>query len=149
MRGYTVSGPNATGTANKTLITVIATTATRPCIFDVVIGNSATPADQAAKLAVTRWTTSAGTAGSSPTPLALDPGDVAAVATAGITHSAEPTYASTNLLSVSMNQRATFRWVASPGYELKNPATATTGLGLQLVSATATSIFDGTVYFFE
>lgn len=149
MRGYTVSGPNATGTANKTLITVIAATTVRPAMFDVVVGCSATPADQATKLAVTRWTTSAGTAGSSPTPLVLDPGDVAALATAGITHSGEPTYASTNLLTISMNQRASFRWVSSPGYELKNPATATTGLGLQLVTATATTVYDGCVYWFE
>jgi hypothetical protein len=149
MRGYTVSGPNAAGTANKTLATVIASTTVRPAIFDVVVGCSATPADQAAKLAITRWTTSAGTAGSSPTPNPLDPADIAATATAGITHSAEPTYASTNLLQIPMNQRATFRWVASPGYELKNPATATTGLGLQLVTATASTAFDGQVFWFE
>jgi hypothetical protein len=48
-----------------------------------------------------------------------------------------------------MNQRATFRWVASPGYELRNPATATTGLGLQLVTATASTAFDGQVFWFE
>lgn len=149
MRAYTVSGPNATGTANKTLLTVIASTSVRPRIYDIVIGNSATPADQAAKLALTRWTTSAGTAGSSPTPLAVDPADVAAVATAGITHSAEPTYAATNLLTVSQNLRATFRYVAQPGQEFVNPATATTGLGLQLVSATATSVMDGCVWWYE
>jgi hypothetical protein len=147
-RGYSVSGPNATGTANKTLVTVVSTTAVRPRLFDLTIGNSQTPADQAAQYAVTRFT-AAGTAGSAPTPNPLDPGDTAGVATAGITHSAEPTYAATTLLRINLNQRATFRWVASPGFELIAPATAANGLGMYLVSATATMASDGTIMYFE
>lgn len=147
MRGYTTTGSNASGTATKTAVTIIASTTVRPALFDLVIGNSATPADQACQMAVKRFT-AAGTAGSSPTPAALDPGDVAAVATAGAGHSAEPTYGTT-LLPVSMNQRATFRWVASPGYEIKAPATAANGIGVQLVSATAAMVQDVTVAWFE
>jgi hypothetical protein len=148
MRAYSVSGPNASGSATKTAVTVISAATVRPRIYDVVIGNSATPADQAATYALTRFT-AAGTAGSSPTPNPVDPGDVASVATAGITHSAEPTYASTDLLQVPLNQRATFRWVANPGYELVAPATAANGIGARLVSATSALATNVSVFFFE
>lgn len=149
MRAYSVSGPNASGSATKTMVTIIGSTTVRPRVFDLVLGSQATPADQAAEYAVTRFT-AAGTAGSSPTPLPLDPGDVAAVAAAGITHSAEPTYtANTDLLVINLNQRATFRWVASPGYELVGPATANNGLGTRLVAATTALVNWANVFFFE
>lgn len=149
MRSYSGIGSNATGTATKTALNVIAATTVRPKIYDIVVGNSATPADQAANLALKRHT-AVGTAGSSPTPQALDPGEVAALATLGAAHSAEPTYtAGASLLSISMNQRATFRYVCQPGYEFVAPATANNGLGLQLVAATATSVYDVTLSWFE
>jgi hypothetical protein len=149
MRGYSAIGSNASGSATKTALTVIAAATVRPALFDLVLGNSTTPADQAANLAIKRFT-AAGTAGSSPTPQSNDPGDVAALATAGAAHSVEPTYtAGATLLQISMNQRATFRWVASPGYELKAPATAANGLGVQLVAATAATVYDATAYWYE
>lgn len=149
MRAYSTNGSNATGTANKTLITVIGATTVRPCVYDVVVGSSATPADQATKLGLSRFT-AAGTAGNSPTPTPLDPQDVAAIATTGNAHSAEPTYtANQTLLAISMNQRNTYRYVCNPGMEFKGPATAANGLGLQLVTATITSIYDGNVSWFE
>lgn len=149
MRGYSVLGSNATGTANKTMVNVIATAAVRPGIFEAIVGCAATPADQAGNFAIGR-TTANGTAGSNPTPQSLDSADVASITTAGAAHSAEPTYtAGAKLLSFSMNQRATFRWVAVPGYELISPATASNGMGFYLVSATASTVFDGTLYFKE
>ena len=148
-RAYSVSGPNASGSATKSLVTIIAATTVRPRLFDIILGSQASPADQAAQYAVTRFT-AVGTAGSNPTPLPVDPGDVASTATAGISHSVEPTYtASTDVLSISLNQRATFRWVASPGFELVAPATATNGLGLRLVAATTAMVQWGNVFFFE
>jgi hypothetical protein len=145
---YSVTGSNASGSANKTLISVIGSTAIRPIVYDVVIGCSATPGDIAANFQVLR-NTAQGTAGTNPTPLALDPGDPAAVSTAGITHSAEPTYAATAFLNISMNQRATFRWVAAPGGELIGSAVASNGVGLKLVASGSALIFDGMVHWFE
>lgn len=148
-RAYSVSGPNASGSATKTLVAIISATTVRPRIYDVVLGSQASPADQAAQYAVSRFT-AVGTAGSNPTPLPVDPADVASITTAGITHSAEPTYtASNDVLVIPMNQRATFRWVASPGFELVAPATANAGLGLRLVAATAAMVQWGDVFFFE
>lgn len=149
-RGYFLTGPNATGTALKTGITVIGATV-RPRIFDAIFGSNATPGDTSAQHAITRFTAAGTTAASPPTPTALDPGDTASVSTAGWTHSAEPTYAATgsNLFLIDLNQRATFRYVASPGYELVAPATAANGLGARMVAATASLIFDYSIYFYE
>ena len=61
----------------------------------------------------------------------------------------EPTYtANLVLLSVALNQRATFRWVASPGGELVYPATASNGLGIQTTTASAVAI-SATVHYNE
>lgn len=148
MRGYAVQGPAESGTSNKTAVNVIASTSVRPRIFDIIVGCSGTPADQAANYVVGR-TTAVGTAASNPTPTKIDDGDVAAVATAGITHSAEPTYASTFLLTIPINQRATFRWVASPGYELVATASANNGIGTKLSTSTSALVMTATVHWFE
>ena len=148
-RGYVTTGSNASGSANKTLITVIAASTVRPAIFDLNIGCVATPADQAARYFLGRFT-AAGTAGNSPTPLPLDPNDVAALGTTGNAHSVEPTYtASQALLQISLNQRATFRHVCSPGYEFKAPATAANGLGLYLSTSTTALVSDASVFWYE
>lgn len=150
-RAYAINGPSATGTANKTAVSLVGGTTVRPRVYEFAAGITTAPnsTDQQLEFGIGRWTTSAGTAGSAPTPLAIDPGDVAAIATAGITHSGEPTYASTYLMDQAMNQRAMFRWVAVPGFEFVNPATATTGIGLKNIAITATSIMTGTIMFFE
>ena len=86
-RGYAVNGPSATGTANKTAVSIVGSTSVRIRVFEFSVGMTTAPnsTDQQLEFGIGRWTTSAGTAGSAPTPLAIDPGDVAAVATAGIT----------------------------------------------------------------
>lgn len=148
-RGYVTNGSNATGTTNKSLVTVIGATTVRPTLFDLIVGNHATPADQSQLFLLGRFT-AAGTAGNSPTPLPLDPSDIAATATTGNAHSAEPTYtASQAVWQLPLNQRATFRYVASPGYEFKGPATAANGLGLYMSTSTAALIADGNVMWFE
>lgn len=151
MRGFTVSGPAETGTANKTAATVIASATVRPRLFEFLVSILTAPngTDQQLNFALQRFT-AAGTAGSSPTPVPSDPADVAAVATAGITHSAEPTYtAASALMNQCMNQRAMFRWVAAPGYEFMAPATAANGLGLKNVAIAASSIVHGTLMWME
>jgi len=148
MRGYSVSGPSESGTGPKTAVTVIASASVRPRLYDLVLGNIQAPADQAFHVGVGRTTTT-GTAASNPTPNKLDPGDVAAVATAGITHSAEPTYDATNLLEIPLNFRASFRWVANPGYELVVPATASNCLGVRNILSTAAGILRATAHWFE
>ena len=148
MRAYSVCGPNATGSALKTAVTVIASATVRPRIYDLVVGNQNTPVDQSGLYAVTRFT-AAGTAGSSPTPTVLDPNDVAAIATNGISHSAEPTYAATDLLQIPLHQRSTMRYVTAQGFEFLAPATAANGLGVRLVASTAAFVSNVSAFWFE
>lgn len=150
-RAYVVNGPSATGTANKTAVSIVGGTTVRIRVAEFSVGMTTAPnsTDQQLEFGLGRWTTSAGTAGSAPTPNPVDPADVASVATAGITHSAEPTYASTYFMDQALNQRAMFRHVAIPGFEFVNPATATTGVGLKNIAVTATTVVLGTILFFE
>jgi hypothetical protein len=137
-RRYHGRASAATGT-NKSILTLISATTIRPMIYDVVIGSVATPADQAARFYLARFT-AVGTEGSGFTPVALDPADPAALADYGCgVFTGEPTYtANAILLQISLNQRATFRWVAAPGGELKAPATASNGIGCYSLSSSST-----------
>ncbi len=127
-RRYAVGGQD-TNTAGTTMLGITATTAVRPAIYDLLVGSVATAADNAAEYFLQRYT-AAGTS-TGVTPQALDSGDPAATATAGVNHSVEPTYtASAVLLRVAKNQRATFRWVARERGELVLPATAANGIGI-------------------
>lgn len=98
----------------------------------------ATPADNAFVWEFQRCTT-AGTAGSAVTPGSIDPGDtVAATTVCGQAHSADPTLTANQVLeSIGLNQRATFRWVAIPGYEIVVPATASNGLAFRTPTSSA------------
>ena len=147
-KGYSGNGPNAAGTSNKTAVELKGGTTVRARIYDIILGSSATPADNACLFALTR-TTTAGTGASNPTPLALDPGDVAALIGLNITNSAEGTMAATDVLEIGMNQRATFRWVAAPGSEVLTAATASNGAAVRLVSASASLAMQCTVLWVE
>lgn len=138
----------ASGT-DKTLINLFNNASTptrRGKLYDFLLSSVATPADQAVKLSLGR-TTAQGTAGASFTPNNLDSAGPAGEYSAGTAHSSEPTYTSNKeLLVVSMNQRATFRWVAAPGGELVMPATQNAGIGSKSKSSTSTQAHELTVF---
>lgn len=125
---------NGTAVASSTLpfATLISATTVRPKVFDVMVSSDATPADNTVKFQFQRFSTSAGTAGSTPVLQAFDPADPAAITTAGLlTFSGGPTLtANAFLLQFAQNQRATVRWVAAPTKELVMPATAANGLAI-------------------
>lgn len=146
---YAVTGPSQAGTGPLTAVTIIGATTVRPGVNEIIVGISTTPADQTFQACATKFTV-AGTAGSNPTPLPLDSGDVASVSTAGITHSGEPTYAATDdRLNIYLNQRATFRWVAQDGREIMGPATAANGIGTRMKTASASMTLQASVIFRE
>jgi hypothetical protein len=129
----------ASTTASLGVLSANAATPRRVKVYDVMMGSEATAADNPF-LWLFQRTTAAGTS-TAITPLAIDPADAAALFTAGQAHTVEPTYtANAILLDIALNQRATFRWVASPGGELVIPATASNGIGIQTPTATAVSI---------
>lgn len=132
---------NMTRTASATLsvgsLTAAASNPRRYKLFDWVFGSAeAAPADGNSLWQIQRCTT-AGTAGSNPTPQAIDPGDtVAATTVCGQAHSADPTLTANAILaSIGLNQRATFRWVPAPGKELICPATASNGMAFRTPTA--------------
>jgi hypothetical protein len=148
-RKYAVEGQAAAGT-NVTILTLVDATTTRGFLYDMLIGSDATPADIATEYNLLRFT-AAGTAGSSPTGRALDPGNPAALITAGAgVFSAEPTYtANSAMLNIALNQRATFRWVASPGGEIVLPVTSANGIGLRSIASGATPNTNCTMHWEE
>jgi hypothetical protein len=127
-------------------ITADATRPRRFKIYDLMFGSEATPADNVFLWQVHRCS-DAGTA-TGVTPLPLDPADAATEADAAEAHTVEGTVATGSILSIPLNQRATYRWVAAPGGELVAPATASNGFRVTTPTATAVPI-SATVHFEE
>jgi hypothetical protein len=148
MRAYSINGSAAVASPTKTTLTLVSSTTIRPEIYDLIIGSTATPADNALQWLLQRFT-AAGTV-TAVTPQALDPGNPAATATAGKNATAEPTYtAAAILLEIAMNQRSTQRWVAAPGGELFLPATGANGVGVQPVHASFTGTANACIHYRE
>ncbi len=144
-RRYSIDGAQAVASATDSVLGLTSATTIRPAIYDIIFGSSATPADNALNWLLQRYT-AAGTA-TSVTPQPLDPDDPAALASGGENHTAEPTYTSNAiLLNISANQRSTQRFVSAPGGELKCPATAANGLGLQPVHSSFTGSVESTIH---
>lgn len=148
MAGYAVElNRTASTTASLGSITADATRPRRGKVYDILFGSEATPADNAFRYILQRCTAAGTSTGVTPQP--LDPADAATETDAGENHTIEPTYtANAILLAVGLNQRATFRWVASPGGELVYPATASNGLGVQTPTSSAVTI-TATIHFQE
>jgi hypothetical protein len=130
-RSYSVfaGGIAAQNSATVPQAQLVGAATIRPKIYDLLIGSSSTPADQAAQFVLKRSST-ASTGGTAVTPSPIDPGDPAALAAAMVAPSMTAPTLGVALLQFAMNQRATFRWVAAPTKELVIPATAANGITL-------------------
>lgn len=147
------SGNNNAGTHQaitstyKSLVQVTAQTTSlkRGKVYDVMFGTLGTPADQTYEWDMSRCTT-LGTGGSTPVAAPLDPADAAAFTVVTADSTSEGTYTgATSMIYLATNQRASYRWVASPGSELVWPATNLNGFGLRTRSVsggTATASAD-------
>ena len=145
---YAVWGPNTSGTGPATMISLTAIAGFRPKLYDMMVGSGVVATDYAMVVGLSRHT-AAGTA-TAYTPLPFDAVQSAAVTVAGITHTVEPTVASTaHLMQVGLNQRSTFRYVCPPGFEFTLTAGAATGLSWRLITATTALVMVGTTYHFE
>ena len=149
---YAVS--DATQTTNtttaKTIAVVGTVTATlgRPAIYDYIVGASGTPADNAMRYALQRFTAAGTTTAKTANP--LDSADMAAQATCGVDASIEPTLtAATINVVIAANQRASFRWVAAPDGEIRGPATNANGIAATSLSPAYTGATFATVHFME
>lgn len=120
-------------------ITADATRPRRFEIYDLLFGSEAAAADNPF-LYVLQRCTAAGTS-TAVVPQAIDPADAATEMDAGENHTVEPTYtAAAILLELPLNQRATFRWIATEGGRLIGPATASNGIGIATPTASAVVI---------
>lgn len=127
MRRYSAQGSQSAALTD-TILGMTSATTVRPKVYEVLFGSSATPADQAFRIACQR-NTAAGTS-TAVTPVPWDSADPASLCAAGQAHSVEPTYTSGLVpLQFAINQQATFRWVVLPEYGIVLPATAANGLG--------------------
>lgn len=123
--------------ASKTALILGSTANIRPRVLAYNCSTTGTPtSDQGLEYSIQR-ATALGTS-TAVTLAASDPSDTAGtpVVTAGSNCTVEPTYAGTSLEDAAMNPRATVRWQAySPDDELIMPATASAGIGWQIVGA--------------
>lgn len=148
-RRYSIDGQDTNTADTSTILTLVSAATIRPKVYDLILGSDATPADNAAEYVLQRFTT-AGTAGTAVTPQALDPADPTSLAASGEAHSAEPGYtANAIMLQWAQNQRATFRWVASPGGEIICPATAANGVGIKAISVAGSAVNTNACMHFE
>src|SRR3990172_7186866 len=137
---YTASGDQTMSTGNLTCLTVgaNATTAQRNEIYEYMIAASGTPADNTIIWTIQRCS-ALGTA-TAQTASALGDAERAAQAACGSNHTVEPTYTANAeaLKLLPLNARATFRWVAPPGGELRHAATVGAGFGFMAKHGTST-----------
>lgn len=120
-------------------------------VYDVVIGSDATPADLAGEFVLNR-TTAVGSGGTALTENKVDPSGSATPTGAAIggTFGTQPTdTANTELLMIPLNQRATFRWVAAPGGELRSIASANNGVFLRSVAHGGTPNINAMIHWEE
>ena len=151
MPSYSVAIPDIVAGADpQTLVNVFSVAgASRGKINNIILSSGATPDDQASNFEVMR-TTGVGTEGGGQTPVPLDPDTVASSFDAGHGHSVEPTEtANSEMLALSLNQRATISWLANPGSELIMPATTNNGISIVRRTSTAAYVIDCTIIFEE
>ena len=111
-------------------------TVQRNWIEEYTISNVGTPADLVTLHTVQR-TTAIGTQ-TAVIRTVVDFADREEQADVGENHSGEPTYTSAEELDeIPLNNRALYRWVATPGFQLVCPATAGDGIGWGATHASA------------
>ena len=122
-----------------------ATTDVRPAIYDILFSHGSAAGDT-----VIRWEITRGTTASTGTPASENNLDLAGVASIGTCleelSAGGTIQADTQVLDFFLNQRATFRWVAAPGGELKISATALAKFIINPSSATYTGIASAIIH---
>jgi len=133
-RRYSTIG-NQTYAASDTIVSLAnAGTTIRHILYDIMLGSATTPADNAYHITVGRITAE-GT-NTDVVPVAHDSSSPASLVGGGSNHTVEPTYtAGAEVLSIAMNQQATFRWVVPPEEGFISPVTAANGFGVLFVAA--------------
>lgn len=151
-RRYTnVAQRNCAAAAPQTVlgVTTGGTNLKRPSWYDILIGASAAPADNAILWEGQRSTAS-GTGTTTTAPQALDGADSASDSSSAQTHTVDPTFTALAILFyLALNQRASHRWIGDPNGPLVTPATLNNGIGLWATNPSFTGAINAQVFFFE
>lgn len=133
MAKFSIEGQR-TGDAALAVLGLLQNAATqrRGKISDWIFGSEGVVADNPFLWALQRGTAALGSS-TVVTPTVLDPADPAGLLNAGDNYTVNPTLGAL-ILQVPLNQRATFRWAAVPGYEIVLAATA----NLSIIARTPT-----------
>ena len=117
-------------------------------LYELICGSEATPADNAFLWQVNRVTAIGGSTGSAVTPVPLDYSDtIASTLVCAENLTVNPTQVPV-VLTIPLNQRATFRWLAAPGSELVSSNAVDNGYSVNtptaggLVAVSATVLCD-------
>lgn len=122
-----VTGRTAAGT-NLTIVVVTGIATARPSLHQLIISSDATPADIATRFFVLRHTVAA-TGGTALSVRNADTANSSGLCTALQGTMTEPTYDSSAVLEIALNQRATYTWIANPGREIRVPLGTANGVG--------------------
>lgn len=136
MPGMYAAGRTPAGT-NLTILLVASIASARPSLHQVIVSSDAAPADIATKFQILRHTAAA-VGGTSIAVRPADPGGTSGLCTALQGTMTEPTYEATPLAEFSVNQRATFTWIANPGREIKAPLATANGVAVRSIASGAT-----------
>lgn len=151
-RRYAIFGQRACSSAAPQTIVGITTGGTnlkKPKLYDITLGSTAVPADNALLFEAQRYT-AAGTGTTTLAPSPLDPGDTACDTTSVQNNSGDPTFTSNLILGYwPLNQRATHRWIADPLGPMVVAAVTSNGIGLWATHASFTGNVSATVHFLE
>lgn len=147
-RRYTAADDQNLASSADTVLALTSATTVKPKIYELIVGVSATPADNVMVFNMARFSADGTADALDEEP--LDPDDPPALAAATGNHSVEPTYTSdTTLLNFPLNHRATFRWIAPPRGELILPATSGNGAGVKSSHASETGLYNAQIFWEE
>jgi len=150
MRCYSAVDDQAvTASPGDTVVSLTSAATIRPAVYELILGTTGTPGDQAIEWQLRRFDTADGT-GDALAEQPVDPADPAALATAKGNHTVEPTYGSLAIpLILGIHQRATFHWRAMQGRGIKIPAVATEGVGIVPFNASYIGLATATMFWEE
>lgn len=151
LKRFAITGAHTsanTTAATAGIVKLEATAATRAALYEWDFSSSAAaaPVDQNYLLRIKRQTTAGTWTAATPSP--LDPADAAAVCVGGANSTAAGT-ASTALLSIGVNARAGFRWVAIPDSEFIVPAAAANGIIMEYQAVSGGTDNNTGVFFYQ
>lgn len=148
---YSAYGTNTlTSTPGDTCFSLVGITATlrRSWTSEILFSHLGTPSDNSLDWVIQRVTAEGTATGVVPT--RMDLADAESDMNAGENHTSEPTYTATEeLLEITLNTRASFRWVAVPGGDLVTPATNEAGWGIVAFHASKTTDYGAQAWWVE